>query len=350
MNNMLNNKGNELEKILTQKSIYSGRGNESVNLLKAISCIIVVFMHCRFPGAFGSLIAYIFRFPVSIFFMISGYYCFHKDCIWIKEKSFYILRLYLLSELFYGTFNILINAAFRSVMPLEYLSQIVSTRSIIRVVFSEPLFCGPLWYLNSMFWTWVVLYIALIHEGKESWEQLFILIPVLFTVALVGRRIWSNDSNIWLYRNALLYGLPFVLLGAYMHYQQDKKTKVSDRKACMFIFISGVLIVAEYLAEPVIHDFQFSTIMMSIGLFTLALNHPTLPIKLSFLLHVGAHLSLWIYLGHVAFRTLVDTLALNKGLDSNVWFLWSRPIIILFLTIIFSQCMYIIQKSRTKYD
>ena len=61
--------------------------NWRFDFLKGISCVFVVFLHCRFPGVIGNLIIYAFRFPVPIFFMITGYYSYEKDRTWIFKRT-----------------------------------------------------------------------------------------------------------------------------------------------------------------------------------------------------------------------------------------------------------------------
>ena len=60
----------------------TGQNNRNVSLdaLKGVSCISVVFMHCRFPGQFGSLVPYVLRFPVPVFFYDSRF-------LWLQKES-----------------------------------------------------------------------------------------------------------------------------------------------------------------------------------------------------------------------------------------------------------------------
>jgi len=41
--------------------------NEYLNVLKGIACIVVIFLHCPFPGIVGEGIIYGLRFSVPIF-------------------------------------------------------------------------------------------------------------------------------------------------------------------------------------------------------------------------------------------------------------------------------------------
>lgn len=72
--------------------------NKCLNFMKGISCLTVVLLHCRIPGIIGDSIIYAMRFPVSIFFMISSYFCYYKDTEWIKKAQLKILKLLLWVE------------------------------------------------------------------------------------------------------------------------------------------------------------------------------------------------------------------------------------------------------------
>ncbi len=314
------------------------RTNQSIDLLKAVSCIAVVFMHCRFPGAFGSLIAYVLRFPVPVFFMISGYYSYQKSLDWVKKKALYILKLLIASEFVYCIFNIML-ILIQGQAVSDYLHGMFASKNIVECIFCGALFCGPLWYLYSMFWTWVIIYIIRrMKGGKVLSPKAFYVIPILLLIAIVGRKLWSNDDNIWLYRNALLYGLPFTLLGSCLK-SIEEKAKISFTMSMILIGVGYVLIVGEYLMEPVIHDFQLSTVFISVGLFTLAVNHEKIPFSCKWLLKIGSELSLWIYISHVAFRSIIDAIGAAYRIDQSGTFLWMRPIVILCLTICFSYMM-----------
>lgn len=53
--------------------------NYCMDFLKGIACILVVFIHVKFPGDFGQAVQAIARFAVPFFFMVSGYYCYRSD-------------------------------------------------------------------------------------------------------------------------------------------------------------------------------------------------------------------------------------------------------------------------------
>lgn len=324
------------------KRLMNSRSNQGIDILKAVSCIAVVFMHCRFPGMFGSLIAYVLRFPVPIFFMIPGYYGFEKEEEWYKQKAIYILKLLVFSEIFYLLLNILIKFCMK-LYTYDYLIEIFRNTNLLRIIFIGPLFCGPLWFLYALFWTFILLYI--IQHNKPSIHYEFILMTILFVIALIGRKIHSNDSNIWMYRNALLYGLPFSLLGRLIKIQNLQGKYILLKESIIMIIIGCGFIVIEYIIEPVIHDFQFSSIIISIGVFSLGQYYKSVPKFLYPIVYLGGKMSLWIYIFHVAFRTIFDSITFSYNINKLSIIVWLRPIIILAFTLLFS---YVISKFMFK--
>ena len=87
-----------------EKKIYK-KTNNSIDFFKAIACIGVVLIHCRFPGVVGILIRTIARFAVPFFTMISGFYLISSDTeivdtTRLKEKIKHILKLIAGAEVF----------------------------------------------------------------------------------------------------------------------------------------------------------------------------------------------------------------------------------------------------------
>ena len=63
---------------------------KSLNTLKGVACITVILLHCSFPGFLGRFIGYFMRFPVPVFFMISGYFASNRS----KPVSYTHLDVY----------------------------------------------------------------------------------------------------------------------------------------------------------------------------------------------------------------------------------------------------------------
>ena len=63
------------------------------DVLKCISCILVVLFHYPLPGVVGEIVIYAFRFPVPIFCMITGYFAYKKTINGFLTKHFILENL-----------------------------------------------------------------------------------------------------------------------------------------------------------------------------------------------------------------------------------------------------------------
>ncbi len=123
----------------------SGEKNQSINCLKAISCIIVVFLHCAFPGNFGRLIFYASRFSVPVFFMISGYYSFQKPDAWIFKKMKTTLSMLVLFELLHGALLLSVRVLYYKESVSAFFLSLPSLQHPVRTLFFGTFFNGPMW-------------------------------------------------------------------------------------------------------------------------------------------------------------------------------------------------------------
>ena len=140
--------------------------NWRFDFLKGISCVFVVFLHCRFPGVIGNLIIYAFRFPVPIFFMITGYYSYEKDRTWIFKRTLGILKILLLTELLYGAWY-MAAALFDNGSLSLYLRTLEGFRHPFRTILCGTVFNPTLWYLYAAFWTYGIFFFLCTARHKR---------------------------------------------------------------------------------------------------------------------------------------------------------------------------------------
>lgn len=273
-----------------------------VDVLKGISCVIVIFLHCPLPGIIGDGIIYGLRFSVPIFFMVSGYYSYAKSDVWILQKAKYILKLLVFSELFYGVWTIIKKSVIQQEALSQVLSGVIENKNVLQIVFCGTWFNGTLWYLYAMFWTWILLYLM---RRAKILSKCYIWIPILLGIQIFGRAYVQNayDINkyvVW-FRNALTFGLPFTLLGTWI---AEKKTviieKMSNRQNIGVIAAGFAWIVVEFLVFGQYMDTQVSTVVISFGLFCYAIRQQAGSRQyLRGLACIGARWYTWIYLSHM---------------------------------------------------
>ena len=326
--------------------------NQYVNLLKGIACIIVIFLHCPFPGMLGEGIIYGLRFSVPVFFMISGYYSCAKSDGWVFEKGKYIFKLLVFSELFYGVWTFIKQCILKGNSIEQVARSIFADKNIIEVIFCGTIFNGTLWYLYAMFWTWMIL---LALRKAKILDKCYIIMLLLLGIQIFGRFYVQNhfDINKWvfLFRNVLTFGLPFSLLGIWMSKQEEVlKEKIDLRKNICFIALGFVLIVVEFLVSGQYMDTHVSTIVISFGLFLYAIRM-TKPVNKCYgvLVRIGGKWYTWIYLSHIFWVDLIDILYDRLGLTSHTVFGFMRPILVCILACICAEGMVrMIEKKNTR--
>lgn len=217
--------------MLGHDTAMSERNKKELNCLyitKTLCSVIVILLHCPFPGLVGRFIVYFLRFPVPIFFMISGY--FLKDDITAYEKRMFSTVKYIftgeaicglvqmLLKLYSGTFN---------------FSNIISDifeKNIIITILCGSVFNGTLWYLYALLWTYIsFLLLKLIREKllfNFSLRLEIIITFVLLMMEIPGRMLCQNISDInnwiWIFRSFLLQGIPFVMIGKIIRANEAK--------------------------------------------------------------------------------------------------------------------------------
>lgn len=218
---------------------------DGINALKGIACIVVVFLHIPFPGIVGKLIGFEFNFSVPVFFMISGYFAFKKqNRRWVLSKAFYIAKLTLVTELLYGIWYLFADCFVnRTVSVSEFVVSLSWIRHPLRTVLCGTMFNGTLWYLYAAGWAWLIYYF-IIRKDLLNGRNIYILIPVLSSVQIFGKLYVQNHFNIaeliYLFRNAIVFALPMMLLGSFIGKNQDTiMRKLSPWKSCSLIIAGG---------------------------------------------------------------------------------------------------------------
>lgn len=317
-----------------------GKRNWQFDFLKGISCVFVVFLHCPFPGTVGDIIIYACRFPVPIFFMITGYYCYSRDSVWIRKKALGIFKMLFFAELFYGMWNCLRTILLGKGGVLDYFQGVEAFGHPVRTLFFGTFFNGTLWYLYAAFWTYCILYFLI----RSSWARTagYFLIPVLLGLQIFGRFYWQNhfdiEADVYLFRSALLFGLPLTMLGSLLASLKERiQRRILWIHSILIVFFGGVVMVAEYFISRQYMDFHLSTVFISTGLFLLAMTYPYGENRLfAVLSYIGRRLSMWIYLSHMFFSGFLNLIAEKTGAWSHPVYTWGRPVYICICSCLFA--------------
>ena len=85
--------------------------NYTLNFVKFLACIMVVLIHCKFPGDLGLYTTALARFAVPFFFMVSGYYAYRSKNTneYTKKQIIKITKIAIIALIAYFIYNLLYN-------------------------------------------------------------------------------------------------------------------------------------------------------------------------------------------------------------------------------------------------
>lgn len=288
--------------------------NKSLFFFKALACFCVVTIHFRLPGKFGELFFVFSRFAVPFFFMISGYFSFFenkdKGIIVINRRIKKVLFLTAISFFFYffvnifvklyeGSFLIWVNTYFLNVKSYIYLFVFNWTTPIIGV--------GSIWYLFA------ILYVYIIYKSilKHNLHKIFyVLTPVILGIVLIVEYLQFKkviNINEVYYRNFLLTGLPFFMLGNMLRANLKNREKYIKYMPLLIVMtiILLVLTVNEYKVFGTSFSFYLSSILWGLEFFIIAIVRPSI-FDFKYPCIIGKMYSTDIYIIHYFFIILFN--------------------------------------------
>jgi hypothetical protein len=181
-------------------------------------------------------------------------------------------------------------------------------------------------------------------ENKVS-SNLVVISLVIFLVIHLIISVYKDSNYInWNLKATLLgSGLFWFLLGNYIACKKDYIVNhLSDRKFFLYlaVFISGALAVTLNYFTP--NFSEFAIIPYSTLLFLLAIKNPTVHINKT-LEFIGDKLSLNVYILHIIIAKILGVIILKLGFDQNNIYIFVRPIVVIFFTLLVSWILYKIQ-------
>ncbi|MDO4931856.1 MAG: acyltransferase [Prevotellaceae bacterium] len=274
--------------------------NYSIDILKFICAVLVVFLHTNFK--WHDLILPFTRCAVPCFLMISGFLLYSGDGIGqerLRRNIKHILYILLWSTLLF--------VAYKEVMSIiQGALFIPSLRQwLFFLIFNENPFAGHLWYLGAYFY---VLLIMLIVDKHKLWKYMLWVTPLL----LMGDLLFGKYSILLLgkefpfvyVRNFLFVGIPYFMLGIWCKMHLDKLMRFNG-----YIYSGGVILftLTSILEKTVLLDLgkspmrehYLSTTFLAICLFMFVFSFKN--IHCSRISQLGERDSLYIYVFHQLF-------------------------------------------------
>ena len=301
--------------------------NHCFDFLKGMACIFVVFMHCEFPGAFGSAVQAISRFCVPFFFMLSGYYSYYQEGAGrfsTGRKLSHIGKITLYSSIFY----LLVSLVAHFVYSRGYVISLSMVKNWL--VFNQPaIVSGHLWFLFALLYCYMLF--AIINRFKLVSVAIY-LIPVLIAAYIVlaqGAHLAGVKLPNRVYRNFLIEGFPLFMFGYWLH---RNATKVIERCHDTWLVVLLTASTVACLGERVFMGRDFGvnicTFPQVASLFILGMRHPG-KFQSNILARLGARLSMLVYVLHIFVMWICDGVYACLSLANYRAALFLRPVAVL---------------------
>lgn len=302
------------------QTTVGGQRNQSIECARLLAAVLVVFVHCRFPGTFGGYVECLGRYAVPLFFVISGFFSFGISGEKIQGRLKSILKLYLLAELAYLIWNIFVT---------EYAGG--STVAYLRSAVPE---------IDEV--ARLLQYVRFFEPGQVDYRPLyligaFLLADHITTAAVLAE--FETENPVYWCRSGLLFGVPMFAMGLFLgQYRQRifEKFNLTTPKLLALVLGGVVLSAIQWRGGIDSGCMEFGTMLGIPALMLLLTAHPVVTEKSVPGKWIGrlGKVSMAVYILHLMVIQGYELLllpAMKTGLGD--WEPWLRPLLVLSITL-----------------
>lgn len=315
----------------------------SLYILKAISAILIVFIHL--PGIWieAMVLQPVMRIGVPCFLMISGFFLVKEGEIssksalkQLKKTLILTITIYIIYILFHIFRNLLLG---RPAIPSQWLTW----NFICRLLLIGDNIDSVFWYLTAYLEALcIIIVLNKIFTSFGTKKILSVVSPILLVTAVLLNRysgLMDLTLDIATSRNALTVALPCLYLGASLKLYTNFYSKLRIHS-----YLIVILIILAYVEYYLLHkfdingsgaDFNLLTFPLSFMIFLICVKRPDIRIinaKVSQrLTAIGKDASANIYLYHSLVWGIITTIVVNSGFSWLRILLNGEAVIILIL-------------------
>ena len=307
--------------------------NHCIDFIKGIACICVVFMHCEFPGQLGVIVQTVSRFCVPFFFMVSGFYCFGGGVDKIQKKIIHILKIIAWSTIFYVLFAV---ARYFLSNGEDNLFRFSLLDVGCFVFLNAPIvIAGQLWFLFALLYDYILFWIV---KRFNLVKPAHILIPVLaatYVFCAQGAVLIGIHIPKLIYRNFLVEGFTFFMLGHWLHQNEERIRKLNNAALIGGMILSTLLCIAEryFMGRDFgVNVFSFPQVFC---IFAYAMNNSAAH-ENSVIRKLGSRYSMLVYILHPFVWHSLEYVYAWLGVGENMAALYILPLLVLGISILLS--------------
>lgn len=320
--------------------------NQAIECARLVAAVLVVFIHCPFPGKLGGYVACLGRYAVPLFFVISGFFSYRVSDENIRGRMLHILKLYLLSAALYLVWNVL-KVEYNGGSTVAYLRTAVpEVDEVARLlILNVPPYVGHLWYLLAMAECYLALWVYVRFFGGDAvdYRPLYVVAVCLLIDQITTGAIISEvetQSPFYWCRTGLLFGMPMFALGLFLRHYRERIVSnfcLTPRRQ-LGLFAAGVaLSLIQWRGGISSGVMEIGTLIGTVGLMLFLTEYPSLcraeSVPGKWIASFGV-LSMAVYILHLMAISGYEMLV-QRAMEAAVGAKepWFRPFVVLGITL-----------------
>lgn len=330
---------------------YKKTRNICLYFFEVLGAILVVFIHCNFPGDFGLFMNSLGRFGVPLFFAISGFFLYKNGASKIdirnklKKRIVRVLLLLLFSFCLYFTLDAVTLCIGENAISFgDYLIRVFNWKKILFFfALNYPLTHYINWFMIVLLFSYLIIYLfpnLFLKNNKFLYVVCcFIMLLVIFRYIVLATHMQINGveiANEWLCRSWFDIGLLFICLGILLKKKEETLKKLSTHFIIIMILTSLAIMVVEQMLLTKFfghgNSYYFGSIGCVIFMIALSIKKPALFSNIK-LLNMKGNWTTYLYILHPAVIIVLSLLFTNLGVQ-GVAIDWVMPIIVLVLSML----------------
>ena len=364
--------------------------NSFLYMIKGIACILVIFIHCLFPGTVGKDIQAMSRFAVLYFFVVSGRFILRTlpsgtNASIIRRrmasKIGQVFIITLLLTLLYNAYSFIV-ASTSGFGIQDLISQKYNAHELFllfmfnsgKILYDYTYDIDHLWYLYAVLYVYILIFIFAPYAKKWSGFLTVFFTGMLFFAQLLQLyypiRPFDISIRTWyMVRNWLLEGIPFIMTGVWLDsvINDKRNTKAAElvrklvsscvqgenarrnRRILHKILILGMIMsVLEYrhFGEMTVYIGSVVTICAIMLLGEVYGKTETTVAKPTYLCHLGKDLSASVYYFHIMIISIISRILYS--LEGNQLYAWLKPVIAVCVSVLVAELLFYIKKRFIK--
>lgn len=308
-----------------------------MDALRCLAAFLVVVIHCNSElgnlGDTAYCIANSFsRVGVACFFIIAGW--FFPGTVAkgrLRNRISGIVAMALWSVVFYAVFNLAVDWLTNEDVA-GFFSPLTDVRELLKFLFfNKTPFGYHLWFLFAAAYALVACRLLYRFGSPRGFT---IMAALLLVAGLIAGSLGAG----LLQRNWFLYGIPFVCAGILMRRYRKEVSAVGSRTLVLVLTVSLALTALESMYAVKMKEYYLFTLPASAALLELFRRSGARIEKgmasgvMVRMAYIGMRYSLYIYIFHVAVKSLCDIYVSKYLLRSDVGVI-SYPFLIFVLSL-----------------